>query len=757
MARKLVPSIVFEHIVNGNVFKNGFENLKVNGNNCIEFRSSGVGGSFAVVYAPNGTGKTMLCNTLSNTKPSKDVYFDGIFNGKFINCETESFHIIPDYIGRDIIPGTADEYLMGADIRKEYKLKESLDTEFANIFGELNSIFKKSYNITKKNCAFIKKISGKDKDAGVFANSIVNAKDKGISIEHGLYIEWVKSHPEMSLEYDERKMQFILDDFKAECSLTDKIRNIKTDMISVESNIESVEQDDDAIAILDKYPHVQHCIVCDNSDFDSAALRVRKDKHKTSLIMTLSEESRKVLESIIGASELLSKDPFDIRRIMQDLLKTGDTALYIELLQEIDSYQEKACQDVINSFSRSLNSTNIIHDFEAYYRLIAQKPKITEEDLLFVKNIVQECIGRQLDVVRQEDNGKNFAIKLDDIEFLEKEKKDIPLSAGETNFISLAFEVMLAARSDKDIVVIDDPISSFDSIYKNKIAFCILKFLEKKNTLIFSHNTELLKLLEFQRYNSFKLYMLSNTENGINGFIPVNDEEKRILINLYYLICLLQDKDNNLLSEITDQKMFLMAMVPFMRGYAHIIKNGNDVYEKLCGIMHGYMPEVTSVNVSALYEELFGVCFSCTTIVSVKDVIDLDISSIQVMRRDKYPLLADTLKQTLIYYHTRMKVEHSLCSIFNISVAPNDEKTLSEIIRMCFSQKMGDTQTVEEMKNRDRAFFTSRKTLLNEFNHFEGCMDIFQPAIDINQTALRAEIDSIYARLGDLEKDYYQK
>ena len=44
-------------------------------------------------------------------------------------------------------------------------------------------------------------------------------------------------------------------------------------------------------------------------------------------------------------------------------------------------------------------------------------------------------------------------------------------------------------------------------------------------------------------------------------------------------------------------------------------------------------------------------------------------------------------------------------------------------------------------------FFTSRKTLLNEFNHFEGNMNIFQPAIDITQAALQKEITDIESEL----------
>ena len=52
--------------------------------------------------------------------------------------------------------------------------------------------------------------------------------------------------------------------------------------------------------------------------------------------------------------------------------------------------------------------------------------------------------------------------------------------------------------------------------------------------------------------------------------------------------------------------------------------------------------------------------------------------------------------------------------------------------------KRNDTSKVKE-----RVFFTSRKTLLNEFNHFEGNMNIFQPAIDITDKALKEEKESI--------------
>ena len=71
--------------------------------------------------------------------------------------------------------------------------------------------------------------------------------------------------------------------------------------------------------------------------------------------------------------------------------------------------------------------------------------------------------------------------------------------------------------------------------------------------------------------------------------------------------------------------------------------------------------------------------------------------------------------------------------------------TLNQIIQRAFRCK--ETDPDYEQKRKFRVFFTSRKTLLNEFNHFEGNMNIFQPAIDITQAALQKEITDIESEL----------
>lgn len=116
------------------------------------------------------------------------------------------------------------------------------------------------------------------------------------------------------------------------------------------------------------------------------------------------------------------------------------------------------------------------------------QPQLDTEELLFIENVINENIGKDITIVRDEENDRNYKLKLGNKDLLGTERNEMELSTGEQNFISLAFELLLARHSDKEYIVMDDPISSFDSVYKNKIAFCIIKFWKIRNRL-FLHTT----------------------------------------------------------------------------------------------------------------------------------------------------------------------------------------------------------------------------------------------------------------------------
>ena len=213
------------------------------------------------------------------------------------------------------------------------------------------------------------------------------------------------------------------------------------------------------------------------------------------------------------------------------------------------------------------DGTSLFTDFDEHARLTSMQPRLDSEELLFIEKVISENIGKNITIVRDEENDKNYKLKIGNKDLLGTERKQMELSTGEQNFISLAFELLYARHSDKEYIIMDDPISSFDSVYKNKIAFCIIKFLENKKQVILTHNTDLIRLLDVQLNNCFNLYILNNVEDGENGFIPVSEKEKKLLINLHELIALFQNKGNELMGAIHDKKQFLMSMIPFMRGY----------------------------------------------------------------------------------------------------------------------------------------------------------------------------------------------
>lgn len=216
------------------------------------------------------------------------------------------------------------------------------------------------------------------------------------------------------------------------------------------------------------------------------------------------------------------------------------------------------------------------------------------------------------------------------------------------------------------------------------------------------------------------------------------------------LIKLFQNQNNLLIPSILNEKDFLMAMIPFMRGYAHICKNGDEIYTQLSGVMHGY--ETAQVDITSIYEELFGYRFPTTQLVSTDGILHVDCSNIRILDEENYPLLAETLRQTLIYYYLRMKVEKELVDIFQVHINPAHPPMLNQLIQRTLGYRMTDADI--DKKREYKVFFTSRKTLLNEFNHFEGNMNIFQPAIDIEAEALQREINSIESKLQQLRSDY---
>jgi len=102
-------SLVFKKIESGDIFTRDFSPLVRN--NEIIFPTSE---EIAVVYGPNGTGKTSLIKVLGDAKDTK-VEFS--LDGTDYQVGAGVFHIINDQNNRNIISGETRDFFLGDNIR----------------------------------------------------------------------------------------------------------------------------------------------------------------------------------------------------------------------------------------------------------------------------------------------------------------------------------------------------------------------------------------------------------------------------------------------------------------------------------------------------------------------------------------------------------------------------------------------------------------------------------------------------------------
>lgn len=699
-----------------NIFCDDFNHLSKN--NKVDFGVNKVN----ILYAPNGVGKSSLCKVLNG-----EGEFLLKYNGNtYDNSNCNIFHIISDQNSRNIIKGDAKDFLLGDDIVREFNLKEWLDQTFENIFNSLKSTYKDNLNISKKSD---KKIDWLDSRITELVKSIVKSGAKPSDIDIGIFLKTINELEELEgMDYNEDNLEFIKNDLNTE--LLNEILNIRD--ITGNENFSKIEQCDDAVTILNKYHDLNSCIVCNNDNIDVDSLLLSKKRQKESIIDQLSTKDKNILEKIIN--KVSENDVFKIKNILTNAIVTGNIDSVNELIASIN-YYKKVYDNLSKNYLKNSFSNEFIDKYNQYKNMLNNELNFTDEDILFIEDFIANNINKQIKLERKLNK---IVITLDSEDLLGVERQNLKLSSGEQNFISLTFELLKAKNCDKDIIVIDDPISSFDSIFKNKLVYSIIKFLNNKNVIILTHNIDLLKLIEFQNNDNFGLFLFNNFDGQENGFIEVSDSEKEIMISIPKLLSFIRSEIIE--NEIKNEKQFIYSLIPFMRGYSNFI-NDSLTKEELNKLMHGYKTDI--VNITNIYNNIFSKNLQTIYEISVNDILNIDINNLpEIIDSEKYPLFNKVLTNNLTYLFLRLKTEKVLADKYGINTRRHDQ--LSSIIYEAFK-----TDTEENKKMR--VFFYSKKTLLNEFNHFDGNMNIFQPAIDISEEILNKEKTEIMDKLNNIQ------
>ncbi|MBV7271485.1 AAA family ATPase [Clostridium sp. PL3] len=694
------------------ILQEDFENLSQY--NKFDFNKKNI----AVIYGPNGTGKTTLSKIFNHEEDTE--YTVEYIGNTYSNNENKLFHVIADQNNRNIIAGETKDFILGENIAKETKLKKNIDSEYEKLFGNLKEVLKSKYKITKQSAYLTEKIQNlKLKNIiKIMANKTKKVQD----VDMDIFIDTFNKLGVNDLpEFDDNLFEyFIMNSIDKKDPIC---RTIELDISKIKKveKISVIDESSSAIQILEKYRYVSDCIVCDTTNINHEKLIEKKSQLREDIKKTLDTVSEEILTEIVDKIE--NGDPFEMKAIVFDALANGSLDRFEELQVILRNYLNIVLDNINNDFYYFFKNSSLERYYSEYKALVAQKLELSKSDEQLIKNIISENLDK--DVILKRDDNKNIIIYLNNTKLLETDRKDLQLSSGEQNFISIAFELLKAKNSNKPIIVLDDPISSFDSIYKNKIAFCIIKILNNKKQLILTHNTDLVRLLDVQYQNCFDLYLFNNKKDETNGFIPVSKDEQNILLYMDKLLNLLRGDIDN---EILDEKLYIISLIPFMRGLAKIINGANrkKYNDELTKLMHGY--ESDKVNLTEIYNGLFEKQIHSEYIINAQNIVELDLSNVEILKSGKYDLLNKTLKHTLMYLYLRLSVEKKL-----------REKYPTETRKCELLGEFIDKALKAEDKQEARIKLNSKKTLLNEFNHFEGNMNIFQPAIDIADTTLEKE------------------
>lgn len=724
-----MTKIIFEKIENEDIFVSDYK--KLIRNNEIDFSGEGI----SVIYGPNGTGKTSLVKVLSSEKGTKVKY---TYDGKEYT-DGSQFFVINDQNNRNIIQGETKDFLLGDDIKKEFELQEYIANEYNRLCTESISILKSNYSVSSSSSKSIDCFSEWTSIQNIIKD-LMNNRTKGSKTGVDTYISELEKHTQITIpDYEQAKLDYIISDLSEKNPLVIEIETIDTNKLAYNSHIKEIEENTEAIKILSRFGYKDQCIVCDSNGIDSENLLNKKSQNKEEIIKTLDAKTKKIVEKIID--NISEKDPFRIKDIMLGAIETGNLSDVLLLKESIKEYKNIFANKVIKELVQLYKSSDIKIKNEEYQKLINQKPDITEEDFLYIEQIISNNMSKKLQIIR--DDKKNIKIVLENKDFLGINREELPLSSGEQNFLSLTFEFLKAKNSDKPIIILDDPISSFDSIYKNKISYAIIKILQNKKRVILTHNVDLLRLLDGQFKKCFRLFLFNNTENEENGFIALNSDERDMLINLDELLKTFREK---IYEHIKDVELFLISLIPFMRGYSTII-NDNNIKENLTQLMHGY--KTNTVDIAECYIKLFGNknnIIPNNYEVNVDDILNKTVDGKEIVDKEKYPLLNRTLIHSFTYLFLRLLIEKKLVLKYNIDTeSKSGARQLGQIISKAFPE---NSKNSDDIKNR--VFLTTKKTLLNEFNHFEGNMSIFQPAIDITDHMLGKEKTDILAFVNSL-------
>ncbi len=553
------------------------------------------------------------------------------------------------------------EVVIGARIQTITKLKNEIEQLKQN--NDVEGILKKyDYNSQAK----AKKVS----------NELANIqKTKGIE---QITLEKTKLDYVSNILYEEIKKDFF-DNYKA----IKEIANIKDEM----ELLKNVYMDQAYQALINSIDdHETTCPVCNTKGIHN--------------LKEIFNQKKKIYEEC-------NKSLFGNFKFSNNIEKEKQIEKLIKLAKDFDG---KEIAELIICDVNNERRSNIIENLKQIEEKNKEIEKMQEKLQKYYTNIKKE----EKDIKLYFEN----RFDIEKLEFDDNENKIIvtfkrnvdTYSEGEIHLIILLFKLYEFKINDSDILIIDDPLTSYDLINQYKTLFEIVNTASaEKKILIFTHNIEMINIINSQDSGTFRYQYIEKYLNKLYL--------KNIDMNATGSILSL----NNLLD--LDSEKYLKLLIERE-------KEENDEYHKVFHYDNSYILQDSEFN--GLTNEYF---VNLIENFSPDDINNMTFSQ-------------NTFNKIIYMCAIRVWIEKKFYEAIK-----EDKETLRKITGKQFSEKVNvllprnsNSLLIHEYPNVTRTFLMSKKVMLNQNEHYQSQIIPFNYALNISLDELVNEINEIKER-----------
>ena len=321
---------------------------------------------------------------------------------------------------------------------------------------------------------------------------------------------------------------------------------------------------------------------------------------------------------------------------------------------------------------------------------------------------------------------RKFEIKDKDVEFKDNTysiKIELPRQAstysnGEFDLLTFFIGIWEFQLGDKKLLIIDDPISSYDIINQYITIFRIAEVAnEEKKILIFTHNIELINAIISQNPNGFEYQYIERYDNKLLVLQDIFKEKARPL-----------SIRNLNLDDRKKESNYLYAVINRNDKYSFEKNTEYQNYNKLFHYDEPYQMNVRGEELSNDELAEYIENYNGTTFKYYNDFLE------------------NSLTKIIYIMSLRVWIEKKIYKVFenNKDVLKElDKKQFYKKISIIFNNEDYKKQITSEYKQLTKKKMMQKKTMLNQNDHFDSQILPFYYALNISIDDLKNEIRDI--------------